>query len=78
MNEFIKCPYCGETMSSGFVQSPGHYHLFFTKKPKKLWLVPQTSDGDITLGRGFLSVTCKALMCPKCKKVIIDYSQEER
>lgn len=72
----MKCPYCGNEMTSGIVQSARH--IFFTTKPHKNWFTPNTvGNKDIVLSsHNWTRPTGDAYHCDECKKVVIDYSAE--
>ncbi len=67
----MNCPYCSRPMVSGYVQAARevyfteveHTYLFKAKKNKDVLL---THDN-------WTAPTCRANLCPDCKKVIIDY-----
>ena len=66
----MNCPYCGEEMEAGTIQSNGSTLLFAVREYAFLKLA---RDGDVQLARGFDS-SVPADRCPACKKIIIDYS----
>lgn len=71
----MKCPYCGNEMTDGFVQS-GH-GIFFTTKKHSDWLWPNRSKGEFFLNsNNWTAPTCVARHCSNCKKVIINYAEE--
>lgn len=44
----MKCPYCGNKMTGGIVQSARQ--IFFTTKPHKNWFVPDKAEnGEVLL-----------------------------
>ena len=57
----MKCPYCGNEMEQGFIQSP--QEISWKKGDKRPFLVKGSA------------VT--AFLCRDCKKVIIDYLDEK-
>ena len=66
----MNCPYCGEEMEAGTIQSNGSTLLFAVREYAFLKLA---RDGDVQLARGFDS-SVSADRCPACKKNMIDYS----
>lgn len=72
----MKCPYCGNEMVSGKVQSARQ--IFFTAKAHKSWLVPDaaTHEEIVLSSHNWTTPSCFAYHCAKCKKVVIDYSVE--
>lgn len=67
------CPYCGEKMEHGYIQSGDCFDVFFTKKKSKLASalgITQLTTGN-TLG-----VFVEAYKCEACKKIVIDYSEK--
>lgn len=68
----MKCPYCGNEMKSGVVQSARQ--IYFTTKEHKNWFVPDTTcDDEVLLSfHNWTRPTCDAQYCPSCRKVIID------
>ena len=72
----MKCPYCGQEMIAGVVQSARQ--IFFTAKEHKFWFVPDAACSEEILlsARNWTRPTCKAQHCQSCKKVIVDYDAE--
>ena len=72
----MKCPYCGNEMESGVVQSART--IFFTTKEHKNWFFPDVASGEeVTLSsHNWTRPTCKAFHCAFCQKVVIDYAGE--
>ena len=71
------CPYCGEEMEKGLIQSP--HELAWVKGEKKhLFSRAAFYDGSVILSE--LSVTrgsaVTAYLCRICEKVLIDYSDK--
>ena len=73
----MQCPYCGEEMTSGIVQSARR--IFFTDKEQKNWLLPDVACKDEVLltAHNWTRPTCNAHNCTHCRKVIIDYAVKD-
>ena len=69
----MKCPYCNEKMTEGYIQSSRK--VFFTIEEHTLMIIPSKNDQLLTKNNWSMP-TRKALCCPACKKVIVDYSEE--
>ena len=69
-----KCPYCGNELKSGFVQS-GKL-VFFAPKIHRILAVPNLSkENEVVLTTNNMTYpNCAAYLCSECKKVIIDYT----
>ncbi|MDN6731872.1 MAG: PF20097 family protein [Atopostipes suicloacalis] len=65
----MKCPYCGEEMAEGFVQSARN--IFWSTQKKKVVFAPSKAE-DISIANGFNGASKESYFCRKCKKVIID------
>ena len=73
----MKCPYCEKEMELGFIQSP--QELSWKKGDKRPLLGrAQIREGSVILSElSFLKGSAvTAFLCRECKKVIIDYSDE--
>lgn len=70
----MKCPCCGNEMTSGVVQSGRQ--IFFTTKAHKLWFSPEGSEEVLLSSHNFTRPTCVAEHCSDCKKVVITYSED--
>lgn len=72
----MRCPYCGNKMKSGIVQSTGK--IFFTTKEQKNSFLPDIAvDEEIVLSsHNWTRPTCIAYHCIECRKVVIDYLAE--
>ncbi len=76
----MNCPVCGEAMESGFLQGSGGT-LCWALKPNRLiprrgqgeFFLPHFSAGFTGLGSSFCY---DAHLCRKCKKILIDFSDE--
>jgi hypothetical protein len=69
----MKCPYCGNEMEQGYVQSARK--VFFTTEPHKLLLVPEGDDLLLTT-HNWTCPTCDAWHCSSCQKIILSYPQD--
>lgn len=72
----MRCPCCGKEMTRGIVQS--NAKIFFTTKEHKNWLVPDfaLSDELVLSAHNWSRPTCVAYHCAECKKVVVDYAEE--
>ena len=76
----MKCPYCGNEMEIGLIQSP--HEIAWTKGNKKYtFSLGRFHKGSVTLCPLTLKTfaggcSVEAFLCRSCKKVIIDYSDE--
>ena len=70
----MNCPYCGNEMTSGVVQSARE--IFFTTKSHSMWFKPSGSHEFSLSTHNWTRPTCVAYHCRDCKKVVIDYSKE--
>ena len=64
------CPYCGEEMDKGFVQSARP--IFWSVEKKKMFYLPSETKGDISIAKGGNGCVKESYLCRKCKKIIID------
>lgn len=64
------CPYCGDEMDKGFVQSVKK--IFWTRKWKKIFWIPDSSKDDIIISGDMNGWTKEAYLCKNCKKITID------
>jgi hypothetical protein len=73
----MKCPYCGNEMELGLIQSP---HEISWKKGSKRPLLgrAQFHEGSVVLSElSFVKGSAvTAYLCRDCRKVMIDYSDE--
>ena len=69
----MKCPFCGNEMLTGVIQSGRQ--IFFTTTPHKFFFVPDgSSDDEFTLStHNWTRPTAIAYNCKNCEKVIVDY-----
>lgn len=71
----MKCPFCGNEMVSGMVQSSRGF--FFATEKHEILYWPNQSKGEFILSsHNWTAPVCAAQHCPECKKVILDYTQE--
>ena len=70
----MNCPYCGNEMARGWVQSARRV-LFTTTKNESGFVFKDKSDVVLT-ANNFVNPTCIAYHCGACKKVVIDYAQK--
>lgn len=71
----MKCPFCGENMEYGYVQSARK--IFFTPQRHALFFEACDEDEQTLSAHNFTSPTCEAFRCARCEKIIIDYSSDE-
>ena len=70
----MNCPYCGNEMSKGWVQSARRV-LFTTTKKESGFLFKAKGDVVLTTNN-FIDPSCIAYHCGTCKKVVIDYEEK--
>lgn len=69
----MRCPFCGNPMEKGFIQS-GNL-MVWVKKKHHISLLPR--EGEVVLDRNYWSgATIPAHICKQCKKVIAEYEEE--
>ncbi|WP_315120807.1 PF20097 family protein [uncultured Clostridium sp.] len=68
----MKCPYCGEEMEQGVIQSP---HEISWKNKKSYIGRAKFHEGSIILSKLYMlqGSAVIANCCRKCEKIIIDY-----
>lgn len=68
----MECPYCGEEMEQGVIQSP---HEIAWKNKKSYIGTAKFHKGSIILSKLYMlqGSTVIANCCHKCEKIIIDY-----
>ena len=73
----MKCPYCGNEMETGLIQSPQEISWIKGEK-KHLFGRAELHDGSVVLSElSFLKGSAvTAFLCRECQKVLIDYSDE--
>jgi len=62
-----KCPYCGEEMTAGYIQSARQ--IFFSKREHRIMF--EAEEGEIEIS-GYPKYTKESYYCEKCKIVITD------
>ena len=70
------CPYCGEMMQQGYIQS--HYPIAWTPRKLKLFTFRAfyADDSRVLADIGAISAACAtAYNCDKCKIVIIGHEK---
>ncbi|MBO4848986.1 MAG: hypothetical protein J5586_07540 [Clostridia bacterium] len=75
----MRCPYCGEEMIKGVVQSRDG--VCWTEKERPVAAVGIGGGMRIPLAepsaRPFRGSSAEAFCCTKCKKIVIDFSERE-
>ena len=73
----MQCPRCHDEMKEGVVQSARS--IFFTTKPHKFFFVPDGAVTDEVLlsHHNWTRPTCQAYHCARCRKIVIDYDDED-
>ena len=72
----MNCPYCGNEMEEGLIQSP--YELYWTAGDRRKFLAKaKFHDKAVMLSEySFVKGSAmKAFLCRNCQKVIVDYAQ---
>lgn len=72
----MKCPYCGEGMEIGVIQSSQEINW---QEKKHLFNRSDLYNSSVCLSeRSFIKGSAvEAWLCRKCKKIIIDFSNEQ-
>ena len=69
----MKCPYCGEEMEDGLIQSP--QEIFWYKKKRSFGISALYEDSivlsKLALWKGSAIISYN---CRKCEKLVIDYN----
>ena len=69
----MECPFCGQEMEAGFLQSTGGGAVFWTEKPKAFsTLLNPDIIGEHDWIHGF---SAPALRCTVCRKIIVAYEK---
>lgn len=73
----MKCPYCDAEMKLGYIQCRDG--VYWSDKKKKIAAIPPMGENSIdlrTINDGSYKSFATAYNCPKCKKIVIDYSEK--
>lgn len=72
----MKCPFCGEEMTPGVIQSRDG--VYWSREAGAVAALAGLKKDAITLADSGSSVfggaAAEAFNCPRCKKIILDYS----
>ena len=71
---YMDCPYCGNEMTKGWVQSARRV-IFTTTKKESAFLINHKTDVVLT-ANNFVAPSCIAYHCSTCKKIVIDYAEK--
>ena len=67
----MECPFCGQELETGFLQSNGGSAVYWAKKPKMFsTLLNPDIIGEHDWLHGF---SAPASRCTQCRKIIINY-----
>jgi len=67
----MKCPYCGEEMKKGFIQS--QRGIIWSQDKKKLSFNPSKNKGDVAITSfGLFGTSTDSYLCNSCKKIVIN------
>lgn len=72
----MKCPYCDTEMELRYIQCRDG--VSWSKKKNPIAALSSLSSSSVILASGggpFSGAAVEAYNCPKCKKIIIDYSE---
>ncbi len=70
----MKCPYCNSIMEAGVLE--GQRYLLWARSPHKLSYHPK--PGEVLIGeKAISSVSVESFICKQCKKIIIDYANND-
>ena len=67
----MKCPYCGEEMERGYLQSG--VIILWTNKPHKMILKPKDKMEFIIKQNSLGGASIKGNCCKKCRRIILEY-----
>ena len=74
----MNCPYCGQAMEQGLLQSPQEISWIKGKK-RRLFGRAELHEGSVVLSE--LSIlkgsAVVAFLCRDCRKVVIDYGEKD-
>jgi len=78
----MQCPYCGNEMELGLVQSP-HEIAWFKGNTKHAFTIAAAHKDAIVLSplnikNMFTGCAVRAYLCRDCKKIVIDYSKANK
>ena len=72
----MKCPFCGEEMTPGVIQSRSR--VYWSREADSVAALSVLDDGAFPLanqgGATLGGASAPAYNCPRCKKIILDYS----
>lgn len=73
----MKCPYCEKEMEQGYIQCRDG--VTWTPKKQPIAALSVLGKGSLSLTNGAAenSRTVYAYRCDRCKKVIIDYAEDQ-
>jgi len=72
----MKCPYCGEEMREGWLES-GKPILWVTEQDDGL-LIPDREKGEFYVSEGFWQgAYAAAAYCGACKKIVLSVGEEQ-
>ena len=67
----MKCPFCNNEMTKGYIQSG--QHILWTQKKHNISLIP-INDNEIILSKKLLGgSSVSGHICKNCKKIILEY-----
>lgn len=66
----MTCPYCGNPMKAGWIQSGRE--VYFTEKKHKFFL-NHRDDEPLLTEHNLTCPTAKAYCCPACRRVVVTY-----
>ena len=73
----MKCPYCNKEMEKGLIQSPQEI-AWYSGDSRRFFNNSDFHEGSVTLSERSLlkGSAVTAWLCRDCKKVVIDYGDE--
>lgn len=75
----MKCPYCNEEMTPGYIQCRDG--VYWSEKKRPVAALPPITGKFVdlrTIGHGEYKHYATAYNCPACKKIVIDYDMGDR